>query len=97
MQERITDFLKNIWTVRYTFTKLYGVDPEIVMSGQISLHRNESSNEKTLNFKGAPPTTYVKENHSLSRERITAMTSLAYGRPFSAPEQDLFLKELANE
>ena len=96
-KKRITDFLKNIWTVRYTFTKLYGVDPEIVMSGQISLHRNESSNEKTLNFKGAPPTTYVKENHSLSRERITAMTSLAYGRPFSAPEQDLFLKELANE
>ena len=85
-KKRITDFLKNIWTVRYTFTKLYGVDPEIVMSNQMPLHRNESSNEKTLNFKGAPQTTYVKENRSLSRERIAAMTSLASGRPFSASE-----------
>ena len=48
-KKRIADFLKNIWTVRYTFTKHYGVDPKIVMSDQIPLHRNESSNEKTLN------------------------------------------------
>ena len=90
-KKRITDFLKNIWTVRYTFTKLYGVDPEIVMSDQMPLHRNESSNEKTLNFKGASQTTNVKENHSLSRERITAMT-LASGRPFSAPELEFVFK-----
>eukprot|EP00794_Sanderia_malayensis_P015578 gene15578-17152_t len=50
-KKRIADFLKNIWTVRHTFTKLYGVDPEIVISDQMPLHRNESSNEKTLNFK----------------------------------------------
>ena len=48
MQERITDFLKNIWTVRCTFTKLYVVDLEIVMSDQVPLYRNESSNEKIL-------------------------------------------------
>ena len=31
------------------------------------LHRNESSSQKTLNFKGEE--TFVKENHMLSRER----------------------------
>ena len=62
------------------------------MSDQMPLHSNESSNVKTLNFKGAPQTTYVKENHSLSRERITAMTSLASGRPFSAPELEFVFK-----
>ena len=67
------------------------------MSDQMSLHRNESSNEKTFNFKGAPQTTYVKENNSLSIEQITAMTSLASGRPFSAPELEFVLKELPNE
>ena len=91
-KERITDFLKNIWTVRYTFSKLYRVDLEIVMSNQMPLHRNESSNEKALNFKGAPQTTYVKENHSLSRERITAMTSIASGRSFSTPELEFVFK-----
>ena len=62
------------------------------MSDQISSHRNESSNEKTLKFKGAPETAYVKENHSVSRERITAMTSLASGRRFSALELEFVFK-----
>ena len=48
-------------------------------------HRNETSNEKTLNFKGATQTTYVKENHSLSKKQITTMTSLASGQRSSAP------------
>ena len=74
-KNRIIDFLKNIWTLSYTLTNLCGVDPEFMMSNQILLHRNELSQEKTLNFKGAPQKTYVKENHSLSTERITAMTS----------------------
>ena len=91
-KKRIADFLKNIWTVRHTFTQLYGADPEIVMSDQMPLHRNESSNEKTLNFKGAPQTTYVKENHSFSRERITVMTSVASGRLSSAPSLEFVFK-----
>ena len=62
------------------------------MSDQMSVHRNESSNEKSFNFKGAPQTTYVKKNHSLSRERITAMTSLASGRPFSTTELEFIFK-----
>ena len=88
----ITDFLKNIWSGRYNFTKLYRVNPEIVMSDQMPLHRNESSNEKTLNFKGAPQKIYVKENHSLSRERIAAMTLLTFVRPFSEPELEFVFK-----
>ena len=62
------------------------------MSDQMPLHRNESSNEKIPNFKGAPQTIYANENHSLSRERITAMTSLVSGRPFSVPELEFVYK-----
>ena len=77
------NFMKNIWTVRHTFIKLYGDDPEIIMSDQMPLHRNESSEQKTLNFKGASQSTYVKENHSLSRARITVMTSAATNKTAS--------------
>ena len=91
-KKRIMDYLKNVWTVRHTFVKLYGVDPEIIMSDQMPLHRNESSNEKTLNFKGAAQTTYVKENHSLSRERITVMTSVSSGKQATAPKLEFIFK-----
>ena len=91
-KKRVTDFLKNIWTVRHTFIKLYGVDPEIVMSDQMPLHRNESSGEKTLNFKGSSQTTYVKENHSLSRERTTVMTSLSSEKVSTAPKLEFVFK-----
>jgi len=33
------------------------------------LHRNESASQRTLNFTGMD--IYVKENYSLSRERVT--------------------------
>ena len=39
-------FLKNIWTVMYTFINLYGVDQEIAMCNQMSLLLNELSQEK---------------------------------------------------
>ena len=52
-KKAVMDFLKNIWTAWYTFMKIYGVDPEIVMAEQMPLHRNEASWEKTLDFKGA--------------------------------------------
>lgn len=91
-KKRITDFLKNIWTVRHTFIQLYGIDPEIIMSDQMPLHRNESSSEKTLNYKGAAQTTFVKENHSLSRERITAMTSVTSEKQSSAPKLEFVFK-----
>ena len=71
---------------------LYGVDPEIIMSDQMPLHRNESSQEKTLSFKGASQTTFVKENHMLSRERITVMTSVTSKKTFSGPGLEFVFK-----
>ena len=56
-KKKIKDFLKSIWTVRYTFKKVYRVDPEIIMSDQMPLHKNKSSTDKTFNFKGSSPTT----------------------------------------
>ena len=39
------------------------------------LHRNESSQQKTLAFKGED--TFVKENYMLSQERVTVFTQVA--------------------
>lgn len=89
-KKRVSDCLKNIWTVQYTFTKLYGVNPEIVISNQTPF-QGISSNEN-MNFKGSPQTTYLKENHSLSRERVTAMTSLSSEKASSAPKLEFVFK-----
>ena len=72
--------------------KVYGVDPEILilMADQMPLRRNEASREKTLNFKGAVQTTYVKESHSLSR--VTVMTSIASEKSSSAPNLEFVFK-----
>ena len=58
-EERIFEYLKNIWTVRKYFTENFGVDPPMLNGDQMPLHRNESSTQKTLNFAGLD--TYVKE------------------------------------
>lgn len=72
---RVQDYLKNIWSVRYYFIKTFGVDPPIINGDQMPLHRNESSGQATLNFKNSD--TFVKENHMLSRERITVFTQIS--------------------
>lgn len=72
--EHVSEYLKNIWTVRKFFMNNYGVDPLIINGDQMPLHRNESSSQKTLNFTGID--TYVKENYNLSRERVTVFTQL---------------------
>ena len=64
-EERIFEYLKNIWTVRKFFIDNFGVDPQIINGDQMSLHRNESASQRTLNFTGLD--TYVKENYSLAR------------------------------
>ena len=46
----------------------------IINGDQMPLHRNESSAQKTLNFKGEE--TFAKENHMLSRERVTVFTQI---------------------
>ena len=42
------------------------------------LHLKKCSNIKITNFSGQSPNTYVKENHILSRERITVMITVAF-------------------
>ena len=71
-EERIFEYLKNICTVRKYFIENFGIDPPVLNGDQMPLHRNESSTQKTSNFTGLD--TYVKENYSLSRERITVYT-----------------------
>ena len=70
--ERLQDYLKNVWSIRRYFIEKYGIDPPIISGDQMPLHRNESSSQKTLNFKGEE--TFVKENHMLFRERVTVFT-----------------------
>ena len=38
------------------------------------LHRNETAQEKSMSFKGEDK--FVKENHKLSRERVTVFTQV---------------------
>ena len=47
------------------------------------MHRNESSEQRTLHFKGQD--VFVKEKHMLSRERITCFTTVS-----SSPEMNTF-------
>ena len=49
--QRVKDYLKNIWNLRYYFIKKFGVDPPVTNGDQIPLHRNDSSRQATLNFK----------------------------------------------
>ena len=39
-----------MWIARYTFMKIYGVDPEIVMADQMPLHKKESPQHRILNL-----------------------------------------------
>lgn len=71
---RLRDYLQNVWAVRRFFIEKYGVDPPIINGDQMPLHRNESTQEKTMTFKGED--TFVKENHNLSRERVTVFTQV---------------------
>uniref|UniRef100_A0A0L8FFZ7 Uncharacterized protein n=1 Tax=Octopus bimaculoides TaxID=37653 RepID=A0A0L8FFZ7_OCTBM len=73
--ERIQVYLKNIWSVCRYFLDKFGIDPPIINGDQMSLHRNESSGRATLSFRNQD--TFVKENHHLSRERITVFTQVS--------------------
>ena len=91
-KERITDFIKNVWTVRHWFITKYGVDPAMYSSDQMPLHRNESSGQATLNFKGQSQSTYVKENHMLSLERAAVMTTASSQAASSPPSLEFIFK-----
>ena len=70
-EERVFEYLKNIWTVR-NFLDNFGLDPPVINGDQMPLHGNESSSQKTLNFTGMD--TYLKENYS---ERVTVFTHVS--------------------
>lgn len=55
-KERIIEFLKNVWRVRYWFTSKFGKEITIINGDQMPLHRNENASQKTLSFKGKQPT-----------------------------------------
>ena len=88
-KERIFEYLKNIWTVRKYFIENFGVDPPVLNGDQMPLHRNESSTQKTLTFTGLD--TYVKENYSLSRERITVYTQVCNDPKISLKPEFVFI------
>ena len=87
-EESIFEHLKNIWTVRKYFIENFGVDPPVLNGDQMPLHRNESSTQKTLNFTGLD--TYVNENYSLSRERITVYTQVCSNPKISLKPEFVF-------
>ena len=71
---RVEDYLKNIWSFRYCFIKTFGVDPPIINGDQMPLRQNESSGQTTLSFKNKEA--FIKENHHLSRERVTVFPQI---------------------
>lgn len=71
-ERRILDALKNILRVRVFFHKTVGIDIPVIGMDQMPLHRNETSKQKSLSFKGWE--TVVKQNHHLTCERVTCMT-----------------------
>ena len=85
--ERLQDYLKNVWRVRF-FIKEYCVEPPVINGDQMPLHRNESSQQKTMNFKNEDA--FVKENHSLSRERVTLFTQVSSTKDISLRPEFIF-------
>ena len=70
------DFIKNFWAAQHCFITKYEVEPVIHSSDQMTLHQNDSSGQVTLNFKGKPQSTYVKQSHTLPKEQATVITTL---------------------
>ena len=82
-EERVYEYVKNVWTIRKFFTDNFSVDPLVINDDQMPLHRNKSASQKTLNIQRCD--LYFKENYSLSTECITAFT-----KAFSDPSIKVF-------
>ena len=63
--------------------------PLIINGDRMPLHRNKKASHKTLNIKGYE--THVKENYSVSREKITAFTQVS-SSPNVVVKPELVLK-----
>ena len=86
--ERLQDYLRNVWRVRRFFIEKYVIDPPVINGDQMPLHRNESSQQKTMAFKNEDA--FVKENHSLSRERVTVFTQVSSTKDTSLKPEFVF-------
>ena len=84
-KERIIQFLKNVWRTHYWWLHKYKIDPPILSADQMLLHCNESSSQKTLNFKGRDQHCFVKENHYLSREPCSYDCCIFFKRTETTP------------
>ena len=87
---RIVEFIKNVMKVRYYFLINFKKEPIIINGDQMPLHRNETSNEKTLTQKNQA--VYVKENYMLSRERCTVYTQLSTDPENKMPTPEILFK-----
>ena len=68
----VYEHVKNVWAIRKFFINNFSCDPPVINGDQMLRHKNESASQKTLNIHGHD--TYIKENYSLSRERVTPFT-----------------------
>ena len=59
--ERLQDYLKNVWCVRF-FIEKHGIDSPVKNGDQMPFHSNQSSKQKTMNFKNEDA--FVIENQS---------------------------------
>ena len=85
--ERLQDYLRHVWRVRF-FIEKYGINKPVINSDQMPLHRNETSQQKTMAFKNKDA--FVKENHSLSRERVTVFTQVSSTKDISLKPEFVF-------
>ena len=92
MKRRVVQFLKDVWTVRHFFNVKYNKEPVIFGADQMPLHRNELGQVKTMAFKGSSQPVFVKENHSLSRERCTVMTTISSSDTIPPPPPEFLFK-----
>ena len=56
------------------------------------LHCSESATQKSLNFSGSDQSSFVKENHHLTRERSTAMTIASSSNAMKTPPLEFVFK-----
>ena len=67
-------------------------EPAILSADHMPPNRNESSQQKSLNFKGNYQTCFVKENNHLSRKRTTVMTIVSSANKIKTPPFELVFK-----
>ena len=92
LKRRVIQFLKQVWTVRHYFNTKHGIEPVILGAEQMPLHRNEVGQLKTMAFAGSHRDVFVKENHSLSRERCTVMTCISSSNAVPPPPPEFLFK-----